>query len=263
LDFRRFRKAEQCAERGVPFRDHTALTLELIDWVCQQGIPGAFAFDSYFTNAPILNHIHGRSLPNGLPRAYVGSLKFNRKLHYRGRLLKASDLAAEIAPSLRKALTAGERQQWYFTCTLQIPGVRHKVRVLILWQRREDEQARIIVVTNRVQWEASRIVRVYRHRWTGTETFHPERETDVPRTLHLEALQKPSLKLLGNGNESLTHVMNQGRRDSGLGMVELVVHRTEADAHLGGIGLIGRVVGGMDATDDEGGNIDEGGEQEL
>jgi hypothetical protein len=27
-------------------------------------------------------------------------------------------------------------------------------------------------VTNRITWEVSRIVRVYRHRWTGTETFH-------------------------------------------------------------------------------------------
>ena len=46
------------------------------------------------------------------------------------------------------------------------------MRILILWQKREDEQARIILVTNRVQWEVSRIVRAYRHRWTGTETFH-------------------------------------------------------------------------------------------
>jgi hypothetical protein len=172
LDFRRFRKAEQCADRAVPFRDHTALCLELIDWVCQQRIPGAFAFDSYFTNAPILNHIHGQWLPNGLPRAYVGSLKFNRKLEYRGRLLKAAELAGSIAPAIRKPLAVGDRKQWYFTCALRIPGVRHKVRILILWQQREDEQARIILVTNRVQWEASRIVRVYRHRWTGTETFH-------------------------------------------------------------------------------------------
>ena len=29
-----------------------------------------------------------------------------------------------------------------------------------------------ILVTNRITWEVSRIVRVYRHRWTGTETFH-------------------------------------------------------------------------------------------
>src|SRR5207302_9247788 len=45
-------------------------------------------------------------------------------------------------------------------------------RILILWQRQGDEQARIILITNRIQWEAGRIVRAYRHRWTGTETFH-------------------------------------------------------------------------------------------
>jgi hypothetical protein len=172
LDFRRFRKAEQCAERHEPFQDHTVLCQELIDWVCQQDIPGAFVIDSYFTNAPILSHIHGKLSANGLPRAYVGSLKFNRKLEYRGRVVKASELATSIAPTLRKPLQAGDRKQWYFTCTLRLPDVRHKVRILILWQHQEDRQARIILVSNRVQWEASRMVRVYRHRWTGTETFH-------------------------------------------------------------------------------------------
>jgi hypothetical protein len=28
------------------------------------------------------------------------------------------------------------------------------------------------LVTNRVYWEAGRVVRTYRDRWTGTETFH-------------------------------------------------------------------------------------------
>lgn len=91
---------------------------------------------------------------------------------YRGRLIKASELAAGIAPTLRKAVREGERTQWYFTCTLYIPDVGHKVRILILWQQRDDTQARIMLVTNRVQWEASKIIRTYRHRWTGTETFH-------------------------------------------------------------------------------------------
>ena len=172
LDFRRFRKAEQCAERQEPFRDHTLLGQELIDWVCQQGIPGTFTFDIYFTNAPILNHIHGKQAANGATRGYVGSLKFNRKLLYGGQLLKATDLAASIAPAMRKAVREGERTQWYFTCTLRIPDVGHKVRIVILWQQRDDAQARIILVTNRVQWEVSKIIRTYRHRWTGTETFH-------------------------------------------------------------------------------------------
>ncbi len=172
LDFRRFRKAEQCAELKTPFRDHTELCQELIDWVCQQDIPGVFTFDSYFTNAPILNHIHGKTAANGQPRGYVGSLKFNRKLLYRGQVIKANELAARIATAQRKAVREGERTQWYFTCTLRIPDVGHRVRILILWPNRADVQARIILVTNRVQWEVSKIIRTYRHRWTGTETFH-------------------------------------------------------------------------------------------
>ena len=29
-----------------------------------------------------------------------------------------------------------------------------------------------ILVTNRITWEVTRILQVYRYRWTGTETFH-------------------------------------------------------------------------------------------
>lgn len=172
LDFRRFQKADLCECLEVPFRDHTVLCQELIDWVCEQNVPGTFAMDSYFTNAPILNHIHGKQSANGQPRGYVGSLKFNRKLEYQGRLVKASELAAGIAPPVRKAMREGERQQWYFTCTVHIPDVKHKVRIVIIWRHQQDQEPRIMLVTNRVQWEVTRIVRAYRHRWTGTETFH-------------------------------------------------------------------------------------------
>jgi hypothetical protein len=172
LDFRCFQKQQQCEANQIPFKDHTALFQELVDWVAEQQIPGTFAMDSYFTNAPILNYIHGKPLTDGRPRGYVGSLKFNRKLAYRGRTVKASELAAQIGPELRKSLKEGDKQQWYFTCTLRIPDVQHKVRIVILWPSRTAEQPRIILVTNRVQWEVTRVVRVYRHRWTGTETFH-------------------------------------------------------------------------------------------
>ena len=172
LDFRRFQKEDLCQALAVPFKSHTALCQELVDWVCAQDIPGTFTFDSYFTSAPILNHIHGKQLADGQARGYVGSLKFNRKLESKGRLVKAAELAAGIDPSVRKELREGDRRQWYFTGTLRIPDVKHKVRVVILWQQREDPAPRIILVTNRVCWEVSRIVRAYRHRWTGTETFH-------------------------------------------------------------------------------------------
>jgi len=172
LDFRCFQKRQQCEADNRPFRDHTQLCQELIDWVCAADIPGDFAFDSYFTNAPILNHIDGKKLASGQGRGYVGSLKFNRKVEYKGRTVKVSTLASEIAAAIRKPFGPAEARQWYFTCTLRLPEVKHRVRVAIIWDQQQDSKARLILVTNRVQWEISRIVRVYRHRWTGTETFH-------------------------------------------------------------------------------------------
>ena len=49
LEFRLFRKQEVCEALKEPFRNHTVLCCELIDWVCERQIPGDFTMDSYFT----------------------------------------------------------------------------------------------------------------------------------------------------------------------------------------------------------------------
>jgi hypothetical protein len=172
LEFRLFRKQEICEALKEPFRNHTALCCELIDWVCERSLPGDFTMDSYFTNAEILNHIHGKTAEKGRPRGYVGDLKSNRKLEWQGRIIKANDLAGLVAANDRKEMRIGDKRQWYFTVSVRIPDVKHKVRIVILWHYRNDDQPCKILVTNRTTWEVSRIVRVYRHRWTGTETFH-------------------------------------------------------------------------------------------
>jgi hypothetical protein len=102
----------------------------------------------------------------------VGDRKTNRKRLVDGREIKAADFAAEIDPADRKEIRVGETRQWYFTRSVRIPGVDHKVRVLILWDQRRDAQARKILVTNRTGWEVIRILKVSRYRWTGTECFH-------------------------------------------------------------------------------------------
>ena len=172
LEYRLFRKKEVCEALKEPFRNHTVLCCELIDWVCEHQIPGDFAMDSYFTCGEILNHIHGKHDRLGRSRGYVGDLKSNRRLEWKGQIIKACDLAASISASDRKEMRIGDKRQWYFTVTVRIPDVNHKVRIVILWRYRNDDQPCKILVTNRITWEVSRIVRVYRHRWTGTETFH-------------------------------------------------------------------------------------------
>ena len=166
LEFRRFVKREECEQREIPFRDHNDFFRELVDWVVDEKIPGDFTFDSWFTHAANLNHIHARQ------RVYVGDLKFNRKIVFQGRTIKAEELAARIEPKDRKCVQIGENRQWYFTKSIHIPDVDHPVRIVILWEQRGDFQARKILVSNRTCWEVTRIVRVYRRRWRGTECFH-------------------------------------------------------------------------------------------
>jgi len=186
LEFRRFRKKDLCTaateelkarpgglvgasaeeQRRATFKNHTVLFCELVDWAVERRIPGAFVFDCYFTHADNLNHIHSRK------RTYVGDLKFNRTLEFKGKALKASELAAQIAPEIRKPVQIGEKQQWYFTVSLRIPEVKHPVRVVILWDRKNGKEPVKMLITNHTHWEVTRILRVYRARWTGTETFH-------------------------------------------------------------------------------------------
>ena len=134
LEFRRFRKREIGAARRRRSATTPSLFCELVDWVCEREIPGDFTFDSYFTNAEILNHIHGKQDRFGRPRGYVGDLKFNRKIEWKGQIDQGEDVAASIPAADRKELRSGDQRQWYFTVTMRIPEVNHKVRIVILWQ---------------------------------------------------------------------------------------------------------------------------------
>ena len=179
LEFRRFKKKEQCEATGEQFLDHTVLFCELVDWVCKREIPGDFVFDSYFTNAENLNHIHGKSDRFGRPRGYVGDLKSNRKIQWQGREIKAEEMAGEIDAESRTPFFRGRKKQWYLTTTIRIPNVKHKVRIVIIWNHKHDREPCKILVTNRVTWEACRILQVYRSRWTGTETFHRDGKQEL------------------------------------------------------------------------------------
>lgn len=166
LEFRRFRKREQCNDKTHVFKGHTQLCKELVDWVVARKIPGAFTFDSYFLNADIQNHIDGKG------RGYVGDMKFNRKVKYRGKEMKVSELALQIPAEARQMIEINGNRQWYFEVNVEIPNVKHKVRIVILWDRKNTAEPVKILATNKIFWHVTRIIKVYRKRWTGTETFH-------------------------------------------------------------------------------------------
>jgi uncharacterized protein YndB with AHSA1/START domain len=164
IEWRRFKKREACL--AGEFTDHTTLCMELIDDAITRAIPGDFTFDSYFTSAKVLNHIQSKQ------RAYVGDLKLNRKVVYAGQEQKLQDVARQIPWEAKKPVRMGSRRYWYFSKQMRIPDVTHPVRIVLFWRERDDEEARKALISNRLGWEVIRIVLVYRHRWTGTETFH-------------------------------------------------------------------------------------------
>jgi len=179
LEFRRFKKREQCEATGETFENHDALFQQLVDWVCEREIPGDFTFDSYFSSAANLNHIHEHKNPQGESRAYVGDLKTNRKLEMRGKSIRVDEFAATITREQRKELRRGDDRQWYYTTTVRLPQVKHPVRVLMIWRNRRDQQLAKVLITNRTRWEVNRILKTYGNRWTGTETFHRDGKQEL------------------------------------------------------------------------------------
>ena len=164
IEWRRFRKRDTCTVQE--FKDHTELCIELIDDALKRGIPGDYTFDSYFTSAKVLNHIQSKQ------RAYVGDLKLNRKVVYTGREQKLQEVARQIPWEAKKPVRMGSTRYWYFSKQMRIPDLTHPVRIVLFWRERGDQEASKALVSNRLGWEVTRMVLVYRHRWTGTETFH-------------------------------------------------------------------------------------------
>ena len=164
IEWRRFKKRDSCPEKT--FKDHTQLCIELIDDALKRGIPGDFTFDSYFTSAKVLNHIQSKRA------GYVGDLKLNRKVVSAGQEQKLQDVARQIPWEAKKPVRVGSTRYWYFSKQIRIPEVDHPVRILLFWRERGDQEASKALVSNRLGWEVIRMVMVYRHRWTGTETFH-------------------------------------------------------------------------------------------
>jgi len=180
LEFRRFKKEEQCQWTGEEFKKMTQLSIELIDWCHEKGVLGTFTFDSFYSSNEILNHINSLQNTDGTSRGYVGDVKFNRKIVHKGVEQSVEQFAKTIPPEDRKQVVSSDgTKQWYLSVCVKMPNVGHKVRIVILWRYKNDAEPRKILVTNRIFWNADRIVETYRGRWTGTETFHRDSKQEL------------------------------------------------------------------------------------
>ncbi len=102
------------------------------------------------------------------------------------------DLVPLSPPTAYRAVTVREKTSWTFTLAVRLPGLG-TVRLVVSFKRAELTGTAVVLVTNRVDWHAQRIMTLYLQRWP-IETFYQDGKTplglDEYRLRHAEAMGK-------------------------------------------------------------------------
>ena len=69
-------------------------------------------------------------------------------------------------------MTVSNKTSWTFTLAVRLPGLG-KVRLVVSFKNAELTGTYVVLVTNRVDWDAQRILTLYVPRWP-IETFYQD-----------------------------------------------------------------------------------------
>jgi Transposase DDE domain len=89
-----------------------------------------------------------------------------------GPHLAVEALVPLIPASAYRPVTVSEHTYWCFTLTVRLPGLG-KVRIVVSFANADLTGSYVVLVTNRVDWSAAKIIGLYLHRWP-TETFYQD-----------------------------------------------------------------------------------------
>ena len=164
------------------FRTKIALAIELIEKAHERKIPFQIVLmDSWFLCAEVAEVLAR------LAKDWVSLLKKNRNLEVNsftlrdaqgqkvalaGPHIKVEELVPLIPRSAYTPVTIGEREYWYFALNLRVPGLG-KVRIVISFENGDLTGTSAVLVSNRTDWSAKKILETYLRRWP-IETFYQE-----------------------------------------------------------------------------------------
>src|SRR5438093_3440834 len=109
-----------------------------------------------------------------------------------GPHIAVEDLVPLIPPTAYRAVTVGDKTSWTFTLAVRLPGLG-KVRLVVSFKNAELTGTYAVLVSNRADWNAQRIITLYVQRWP-IETFYQDSKghlgLDEYRMRNAEAIQK-------------------------------------------------------------------------
>jgi SRSO17 transposase len=184
------------------FQTKITLATELVEAAIRRKLPFTMVlFDSWYLAEDFIAVLRRRK------KDWTSLLKKNRNLETNSFVLKdadgqrislegphisVEDLVPQIPANAYRAVKVGDQMYWTFTLAVRIPSLG-KVRVVISFEKAELTGTYAILVTNRVDWIAQRIIATYLQRWP-IETFYQDGKEhlglDEYRMRDAEAIEK-------------------------------------------------------------------------
>ncbi|MGH8068010.1 MAG: IS701 family transposase [Candidatus Entotheonellia bacterium] len=188
--------------RHEQFRTTMALAIDLVGEAIRCKVPvGVVVFDAWYLAEDLVRVLARRR------KDWISLLKTNRGLETAsfqrrdvngwalklpGPHLAVEDLVPLIPATAYRPIKVREQTYWCFTLAVRLAGVG-KVRVVMSFEDEALTGRSVVLVTNRVDWSAAKIIGLYLHRWP-TETF----DQDSKGHLGFNAYRMRSAEAIGN-----------------------------------------------------------------
>jgi len=168
--------------RHEQFRTKIALAVELVEEAIRCKVPfGVVVFDAWYLAEDVVRVLTRRR------QDWISLLKKNRGLETAsfqlrdangwtmklpGPHIAVEDLVPLIPATAYRAVTVRGHTYWCFTLVVRIPSLG-KVRIVVSFEQESLTGRSVVLVTNRVDWSATKIISLYGQRWP-TETFYQD-----------------------------------------------------------------------------------------
>lgn len=169
------------------FQTKIALGIDLVTTAVERQLPfSVVLMDSWYLAEELVTTLAEHK------KDWVSLLKRNRNLDTQSVVLRdatghplvlagphiqVQDVVPQIPRTAYRAVTVGDRTYWCFTLAVRLPSLG-KVRLVISFANADRTGSYAVLVTNRVDWSATKILATYLQRWP-VETFYQDGKTHL------------------------------------------------------------------------------------
>lgn len=169
LDFLLYVKEEDIENQDLfrPFQNKIELACMLIDQAEAREIQAqVYVFDSWYFSKELTDHIESYE------KDWISVAKLNRIVLWNGNQITLKEFVTKtISWSSYKRMEVNGKVFWYFSKTVTLKS-QGKVRIVATFEEKDGVLAKepTVLVTNRKDWNAKKIMETYAIRWS-IETF--------------------------------------------------------------------------------------------